>query len=162
MSLASRACRTWISTCVFCSRPISHRWPRWRKAASAANGERRIMGSAYLGAVVPDSAEVHNLLGLALMRDGELEAAIREFQMALSKDPRSPNARANLGQIRLEQGSALLELPALRGCGRHAACGRRSDARFRRGAQRSWCGARVDGPRWRGDGAFSTGGVAEA
>jgi spermidine synthase len=78
------------------------------KAASAANGERRIMGSAYLGAVVPDSAEVHNLLGLALMRDDEPEAAIREFQNALSKDPRSPNARANLGQIRLEQGSALL------------------------------------------------------
>ncbi len=79
------------------------------RAASAANRERRIMGSAYLGAVVPDSAEVHNLLGLALMRDDEVEAAIREFQTALGKDPASATARANLGQIRLEQGSALLE-----------------------------------------------------
>jgi Arc/MetJ-type ribon-helix-helix transcriptional regulator len=79
------------------------------KAVAAANGERRIMGSAYLGAVVPDSAEVHNLLGLVLMRDDQVEGAIREFQNALGRDPRSPNARANLGQIRLEQGSALLE-----------------------------------------------------
>lgn len=79
------------------------------RAASAAKGERRIMGSAYLGAVVPDSAEVHNLLGLALMRDDDVDAAIGEFQAALARDPTSPNARANLGQIRLDQGSALLE-----------------------------------------------------
>jgi spermidine synthase len=79
------------------------------KAASEAHDARRIMGSAYLGAVLPDSAEVHNLLGLALMRDDEVEAAIREFQRALERDPRSPNARANLGQIRLEQGSVLLQ-----------------------------------------------------
>jgi Flp pilus assembly protein TadD len=43
------------------------------------------------------------------MRDDEVEAAIREFQRALERDPRSPNARANLGQIRLEQGSVLLQ-----------------------------------------------------
>jgi predicted membrane-bound spermidine synthase len=79
------------------------------KAASEAHDARRIRGSAYLGAVLPDSAEVHNLLGLALMRDDEVEAAIREFQRALERDPRSPNARANLGQIRLEQGSVLLQ-----------------------------------------------------
>jgi tetratricopeptide (TPR) repeat protein len=77
--------------------------------SSAAEGQRRIMGSAYLGAVVPDSAEVHNLVGLALMRDGAVEEAVREFQEALRKDPSSTNARANLGQIRYEQGAALLE-----------------------------------------------------
>jgi spermidine synthase len=79
-----------------------------RVAASTSGGPRRVMGSAYLGAVVPDSAEVHNLLGLALMREGRVEDAIREFEDALAKDSRSMNARANLGQIRYEQGAELL------------------------------------------------------
>jgi predicted membrane-bound spermidine synthase len=79
-------------------------------AASAARGQRRILGSAYLGAVVPDSAEVHNLLGVAEMRDGRVDEAISEFRQALLEDPRSANARANLGQIRYDQGAALLEL----------------------------------------------------
>ena len=75
----------------------------------AAYGLRRILGSAYLGSVVPDTAEVHNLLGLAQMREGDVADAIREFQGALERDPRSANARANLGQIRYEQGADLLE-----------------------------------------------------
>jgi spermidine synthase len=77
-------------------------------AASAASG-RRVLGSAYLGAVVPDSAEVHNLMGIAETRAGRIDDAVREFQEALTRDPRSTNARANLGQIRYEQGAALLE-----------------------------------------------------
>jgi spermidine synthase/tetratricopeptide (TPR) repeat protein len=75
----------------------------------AAYGSRRILGSAYLGTVVPDSAEVHNLLGLAEMRQGDVADAVREFQGALERDPASANARANLGQIRYEQGADLLE-----------------------------------------------------
>jgi len=75
----------------------------------AARGSRRVLDSAYLGAVVPDNAEVHNLLGLAHTRDGRVAEAIREFQGALERDPASPNARANLGQIRYEQGADLLE-----------------------------------------------------
>jgi Flp pilus assembly protein TadD len=43
------------------------------------------------------------------MRDGHVDEAIREFQGALDRDPASPNARANLGQIRYEQGADLLE-----------------------------------------------------
>jgi spermidine synthase len=74
-----------------------------------AYGSRRILGSAYLGSVVPDTAEVHNLLGLAEMREGDVAAAIREFQVALERDPGSANAKANLGQIRYEQGADLLE-----------------------------------------------------
>jgi spermidine synthase len=72
-------------------------------------GARRIWGSAYLGAVLPDSAEVHNVLGLAHMRAGHVDAAIGEFETALARDPRSANARANLGQVRYEQGAALME-----------------------------------------------------
>ena len=78
-------------------------------ATSAAKGDRRILGSAYLGAVVPDSAEVHNLVGLAAMREGRVDDAVREFESALIKEPQSVNARANLGQIRYDQGAALLE-----------------------------------------------------
>lgn len=78
-------------------------------ATSTARGQRRILGSAYLGAVVPDSAEVHNLIGLAAMRDGRVDDAVREFESALVKEPRSANARANLGQIRYGQGAELLE-----------------------------------------------------
>jgi len=74
-----------------------------------AYGSRRILGSAYLGSVVPDTAEVHNLLGLAQMREGDVADAISEFQGALERDPQSANARANLGQIRYEQGADLLE-----------------------------------------------------
>jgi Flp pilus assembly protein TadD len=59
--------------------------------------------------VVPDSAEVHNLMGIAETRAGRIDDAVREFQEALTRDPRSTNARANLGQIRYEQGAGLLE-----------------------------------------------------
>jgi tetratricopeptide (TPR) repeat protein len=83
--------------------------PADRPASSSGQLQRRLLGSAYLGAVVPESAEVHNLLGLAAMRDGRVDDATREFQDAISKDPGSKNARANLGQIRYEQGATLLE-----------------------------------------------------
>jgi tetratricopeptide (TPR) repeat protein len=77
--------------------------------ASRVDRQHDILGSRYLGAVVPDSAEVHNLLGLAHMRASRVDAAIGEFRLALARDPRSANARANLGQIRYEQGASLLE-----------------------------------------------------
>jgi tetratricopeptide (TPR) repeat protein len=83
--------------------------PADRPASSSGQQQRRLLGSAYLGAVVPESAEVHNLLGLAAMRDGRVDDATREFQDAISMDPASKNARANLGQIRYEQGATLLE-----------------------------------------------------
>jgi spermidine synthase len=79
------------------------------RATAAAHGQRRMLGSAYLGAVVPDSAEVHNLVGIAEMRAGRVDGAVREFQQALTKEPRSANARANLGEIRYDQGTELLE-----------------------------------------------------
>ena len=77
--------------------------------AAPGVASRRIWGSAYLGAVVPESAEVHNVLGLAHMRAGRTDAAIGEFETALARDARSANARANLGEVRYEQGAALME-----------------------------------------------------
>ncbi len=79
------------------------------EAVGASFGARRILGSAYLGSVVPDSAEVHNILGIAALRDGLGADAIVEFEAALARDPNSMNARVNLGQIRFEQGVELLE-----------------------------------------------------
>ena len=80
-----------------------------RSTAPGASDARRLWGSAYLGAVVPDSPEVHNVLGLAHMRAGRVDAAIGEFEAALARGPGSANARANLGQIRYEQGVALMD-----------------------------------------------------
>lgn len=77
--------------------------------AGAYNGRRRVMGSAYLGAVVPDSAEVHNILGVDLLRGGRVEEASREFGEALRRDAESPGARANLADVRYDEGAVLLE-----------------------------------------------------
>ena len=40
---------------------------------------RTIAGSAYLGAIVPDSADVHNTLGIAFAEKGRIDEAIAEF-----------------------------------------------------------------------------------
>ena len=58
---------------------------------------------------MPDSPEVHNVLGLVHMRAGRVEAAIGEFEAAIARSRGSANARANLGQIRYEQGVALMD-----------------------------------------------------
>jgi tetratricopeptide (TPR) repeat protein len=80
-----------------------------RSAVTETTHDRRLWGSAYLGAVVPDSPEVHNVLGLVHMRAGRVDAAIGEFEAALARDAGSANARANLGQLRYEQGVALMD-----------------------------------------------------
>ena len=69
-------------------------------AASAARGGPRappgrrtrtalVAGSAYLGAIVPESADVHNILGIALAQQGRIDEAIAEFREALRLDPES-------------------------------------------------------------------------
>ncbi|HEV8395083.1 MAG TPA: fused MFS/spermidine synthase [Vicinamibacterales bacterium] len=78
-------------------------------AARAGHGRRRFLGSGYLGQVVPETAEVYNIAGTAERRQGRLGGAVAAFETALRLEPASPAARQNLGQIRLEQGRALLE-----------------------------------------------------
>jgi spermidine synthase len=63
----------------------------------AEGGTRRVDGSAYLGALVPESAEMHNILGSALADEGEFDRAIAEFREALRLEPDSASAHANLG-----------------------------------------------------------------
>jgi protein O-GlcNAc transferase len=57
-----------------------------------------IAGSAYLGALVPESAELHNVLGSALAARNSHVAAIAEFREALRLDPDSATAHWNLGR----------------------------------------------------------------
>ena len=56
-----------------------------------------IAGSAYLGAIVPESADLHNTLGIALAAGGEFHEAIAEFGEALRLDPDSAMTHWHLG-----------------------------------------------------------------
>jgi spermidine synthase len=78
-------------------------------AARAGQGQRRFLGSAYLGQVVPDTAEVYNIVGAMALEQGHAPEAAKAFETALRLEPASPAARQNLGQMRLEQGRALLD-----------------------------------------------------
>jgi spermidine synthase len=75
-----------------------------RIRAAADNG-RRVAGSAYLGAVVPDTADVHNDLGIAYAARGLLPAAIAEFRQALALDPDSADTHWHLGAALAERGA---------------------------------------------------------
>jgi spermidine synthase len=66
---------------------------------------RAIAGSAYLGAIVPASAETHNVLGLALAERGELDPAIVEFRRALERDPSNAAAHWHLGAALASRGA---------------------------------------------------------
>jgi tetratricopeptide (TPR) repeat protein len=68
-----------------------------RARAAAAEQRRVVAGSAYLGAVVPESAELHNFLGIDLASKGRLEAAIAEFRDALKLEPDSGRTHWHLG-----------------------------------------------------------------
>jgi spermidine synthase len=66
---------------------------------------RVIAGSAYLGAIVPASAETHNVLGLALAERGELDPAIVEFRRALELGPSNAAAHWHLGAALASRGA---------------------------------------------------------
>ena len=58
---------------------------------------RVIAGSAYLGAIVPESADLHNTLGIALAARGKIHEAIAEFGEALRLDPDSAMTHWHVG-----------------------------------------------------------------
>ena len=63
----------------------------------AVGPPRVIAGSAYLGAIVPESADLHNTLGIALAARGKIHEAIAEFGEALRLDPDSAMTHWHVG-----------------------------------------------------------------
>ena len=66
---------------------------------------RVVAGSAYLGAIVPESADMHNILGIALADKGRIDDAIAEFREALRLDPDSAQTHWHLGAALAYQGA---------------------------------------------------------
>ena len=58
---------------------------------------RFVAGSAYLGALVPETADMHNILGIGLAGSGRMDEAIAEFREALRLDPGSAQTHWHLG-----------------------------------------------------------------
>jgi spermidine synthase len=65
--------------------------------ARAEREDSRLAGSRYLARVVPDSAAVHNRLGIALAAQGRLDAALEEFQEALRLNPEDAATHWHVG-----------------------------------------------------------------
>src|SRR5262249_10222769 len=63
----------------------------------AARRDRIIFGSAYLGAIVPETADVHNLLGIGLAASGRVDEGITEFRQAMRLEPDSAPTHWHLG-----------------------------------------------------------------
>ena len=73
-----------------------------RTRSLADQHTRRIEGSAYLGAMVPDSADLHNILGAAFAASGKFEQAIGEFREAVRLDAGNGQAHYALAGLLLE------------------------------------------------------------
>jgi len=68
-----------------------------RVRGRAVGPPRVIAGSAYLGAIVPESADLHNTLGIALAARGKIPEAIAQFGEALRLDPDSAITHWHVG-----------------------------------------------------------------
>jgi tetratricopeptide (TPR) repeat protein len=72
--------------------------------AASPSLQRRIFDSAYLGAVVPDTDAVHNIIGVTLLRRGQYADAVDAFREALRRREDSVDANRNLGTALAETG----------------------------------------------------------
>lgn len=85
------------------------------RARSLADREgRHIEGSAYLGAIVPESVEVHDYLGIALARKGRFDEAIAQFRRSLQLDPDSARTHWRLGAALAARGASQEAIEHLR------------------------------------------------
>jgi tetratricopeptide (TPR) repeat protein len=86
-----------------------------RQARSVAGGNTRVVaGSAYLGSIVPESAELHNALAISLASEGRLDEAIVEFREALRLEPESAGTHWHLGAALASRGDRQEALEHLR------------------------------------------------
>jgi spermidine synthase len=80
----------------------------------AVRGDRMIFGSVYLGAIVPETAEVHNLLGIELAAKGRIDDGITEFRHAMQLEPGSAQTHWHLGAALAYRGASDEALEQLR------------------------------------------------
>ncbi|HEY1308499.1 MAG TPA: hypothetical protein VGF24_33350 [Vicinamibacterales bacterium] len=80
----------------------------------AGSRPRVIEGSEYLGAVVPDTADVHNLLGIARASRGAMDDAISHFREVLRLEPDSAVTHWHLGAALAAKGARHEALEHLR------------------------------------------------
>jgi spermidine synthase len=85
-----------------------------RTALASRAGTPRILGSAYLGAVLPDSDAVYNIIGVALLRETRYGEAADAFRAALKRRPDSADANRNLGTALAATGHASEAIEYLR------------------------------------------------
>jgi predicted membrane-bound spermidine synthase len=63
----------------------------------AERSGRTVAGSGYLGMIVPESAELHNALGIDAATAGRMGEAVEEFSRALAIDPDNAASHWHLG-----------------------------------------------------------------
>ena len=68
-------------------------------------GRRLVAGSAYLGSIVPESADLHNILGIASASEGDIDTAVSEFRHALQLAPGSAATHWHLGAALAARGA---------------------------------------------------------
>ena len=76
------------------------------RARALGEQGRLLEGSAYLGSMVPESAAAHNYIGIEMARNGELDAAIAEFNRSLQLEPDSAATHWHLGVAFAETGDS--------------------------------------------------------
>ncbi len=64
-----------------------------------------IAENKYLSAVLPDTANVHNILGVTLLQQQKYPEAAAEFRAALKRQDDSPDANRNLGTALMAMGN---------------------------------------------------------
>jgi spermidine synthase len=88
--------------------------PAAAQTAAGRAGTRRVLGSAYLGAVLPDTDAVHNVIGVTLLREARYLEAADAFRAALERRPDSADANRNLGTALAATGHASEAIAYLR------------------------------------------------
>ena len=66
---------------------------------------RTIAGSRYLGAIVPDSPEVHDAIGISFAERGDMAQAVAEFREAARLAPDSASTHWHLGAALASEGA---------------------------------------------------------
>ena len=79
---------------------------RLTELANVAAPDRRLVaGSAYLGAIVPESADLYSAIGVASASRGAMSDAVIAFRKAVDIDPNSAPSHWHLGAALAQTGA---------------------------------------------------------